>query len=208
MVFPLVCSVLSVPKKRLCAESSSGKFPSSSLPCSPWLFRPLVRHGHLFSWFCTLCQSGLLYDSWNTLHRWRASLNSLLLVIIASLTSGWVPGRSVRGCITFNELVLYFTETINLRWRYRGVHGPKLCLGSFFSACYVSCFLEREVVALRDTFLTYIFVVCAKYESVSHYFALHLVRVPAVFDQKSCPCNKGVQWSAILLGITNIVFRR
>ena len=93
-----------------------------------------------------------------------ASLASLLLVITASLTSGWDPRRSVRACITFNALVLCFTETINLRWRYRGVHDPKLCLGSFFSVHYVSCFLERKVVALRDIFLTYTFVVCTKYE--------------------------------------------
>ena len=93
-----------------------------------------------------------------------ASLISLLLVITASLTSGWVPRRSVRACITFNALVLYFTETINLRWRDRGVHGPKLCLSSFFSVRYVSCFLERKVVALRDMFLSYTFVVCTKYE--------------------------------------------
>ena len=104
-----------------------------------------------------------------------ASLASLLLVVTALLTSGWVPRRSVLACITFNALVLYFTETINLRWRYRGVHGPKLCLGSFFSARYVSCFLERKVVALRDTFLTYTFVVCTKYESISSW-------VPAVLD--------------------------
>ena len=101
-----------------------------------------------------------------------ASLASLLLVITASLISGWDPRRSVRACITFNALVLYFTETINLRWRYRGVHGPKLCLGSFFSARYVWCFLERKVVALRDTFLTYIFLVCTKCEGVSQYFVL------------------------------------
>lgn len=134
-----------------------------------------------------------------------SSLASLMLVITTSLILSWVPGRSVRGCITFNGLVLSFTETINLRWRYRGVHGPKLCLGSFFSARYVSCFLECKVVALRDAFLTYSFVVCAKYEGISHYFVLHLVRVPAVLDEKSCFCKEGVQWSAILFEITKIV---
>ena len=101
-----------------------------------------------------------------------ASWASQFLVITASLTSGWVPRRCVRACITFNARVLYFTETINLRWRYRGVHGPKLCLGSFLSARYVWCFLERKVAALRDTFLTYTFLVSTKCEGVSQYFVL------------------------------------
>lgn len=121
-----------------------------------------------------------------------------MLIITASLTSGWVPRRSVRGCITVNELFLSFTETINLGWGYRGVHGPELCLGSFFSARYVPGFLECKIVSLRDAFLTYSFVVCAKHEGVSPYFILHLVRVPAVLDEKSCLCKEGVQWSAIL----------
>ena len=126
------------------------------------------------------------------------SLASLMLVVAASLTSGQVPRRSVRQCITFNGLVLSFTETINLCWWYRGFHGPKLCLGSFFSASYVPCFLKCKVVALRDAFLTYSFMVCAKYEGISHYFVLHLVRVPAVLDEKSCFCKEGVQRSASL----------
>ena len=83
--------------------------------------------------------------------------------------------------------------------RLRGEHGPKLCLGSFFSARYVSCFFERKIVALRDTFLTYIS------SRISHYFVLHLVRVPAVLDEKSCLCNEGVQWSATLLENAKIV---
>ena len=124
-----------------------------------------------------------------------ASLASLLLVITTSLTLRWVPRRSVSGCIIFNGLVLHFTETINLlRW-HRGVHGPTLCLSSFFSACYVLCFLRRKVVALRDTFLTYIFVVCVKYEGVSVYLQFW----------KSSLCNEGVQWSAILFENAKIV---
>ena len=116
-----------------------------------------------------------------------ASLDSLLLVITASLTSSWVPRRSVRGCITFNGLGLSLTETIKLYWQYRGVHGTKLCLGSFFSARYVSCFLEGKVVAFRDTFLTYIFVVCAKYECL------------ALFRPASRPGTRSSRWEVLPL---------
>ena len=112
---------------------------------------------------------------------------------------------SLFGVVSLIGLVLYFNETMNLRWRYRGVHGPKLCLGNFFSVRYVSCFLERKVVALCDTFLTYIFEVCAKHEGVSHYFVLHLVLVPAVLDEKSWLCNEGVQWPSILFEIRKTV---
>ena len=74
-------------------------------------------------------------------------LVSLMLVITASLISGWVPTWSVRGCITFNGLVLSLTETINLSWRCRGVHGSKLCLESFVSARCVPIFLESKVIS-------------------------------------------------------------
>ena len=136
-----------------------------------------------------------------------ASLASLMLVITASLTSGWVPRRSVRQCITFNGLVLSFTETINLRWWYRGVHGFKLCLEWVASSVRaMSCaFPNVRSLPLRDAFLTYSFVVCAKYEGISHYFILHLVRVPAVLDEKSCFCKEGVQRSAIFFEIRKIV---
>ena len=119
-------------------------------PCVSWTFAFLFLH--TFAKAASVVTVKTLYTA-----GW-ASLASLLLVITASLISGWLPRRSLRACITFNALVLYFTETINFRWRCRGVHGPKLCLGSFFSARYVSCFRERKVVALRDIFLTHTFV--------------------------------------------------
>ena len=37
-----------------------------------------------------------------------------MLVITTSLTSSWIPMRSLQECITFNWLVLSFTDTINL----------------------------------------------------------------------------------------------
>ena len=70
---------------------------------------------------------------------------------------------------------------------------------------YLPCFLECKVVALCDAFLSYSFVVCAKYEEVLHYFALHLVQVPTVLDYKSCFCKPGIQWPAILFEIVKIV---
>ena len=68
----------------------------------------------------------------------------------------------------------------------------------------VSCFLERKVSAFRDTFLTYVFVVSARYKGVSLYFVLNFDRVSAVLEN-SCLCYESVHWSAILFEIAKIV---
>lgn len=60
-------------------------------------------------------------------------------------------------------------------------------------------------VAIRDAFLTFDFVVCAKYEGTSHYVVLHLAWVPQILDEKSLLCKRGFQWPANLFEIVKIV---
>ena len=148
--------------------------------CVLWAFAFLILH--ILPKLPPLWRGKTLYiASW-------ALLASLLLVFTASLTSHWVPRWSVRGCITFNGLVLIFTETINLCWRYRFAHGRKLCLGSFFSARYVSCFLVSKVVALRD-YISYVYLrsLC------------QIRRCLALFRPASHPGTRSVGWQVLPL---------
>ena len=98
-----------------------------------------------------------------------------------------------------------FSPKLSTWVRGTGASMALSCVWVASSVRSVPCFLECKVIALRDAFLTYSFVAYAKCEGISHYFVLHLVRIPAVLYEKSCPRKEGVQWSTILFEITKIV---